>query len=162
MTKILFANKNSLIRWQTIYYRNIQQSLWVNKPKHEFGKHIFKICFIVSRLLLEYLNNNCGKRMKTLRNMDKVLNHFNEQTSAQIAQITAAAAANNESSKPYYLKKTQKSSSTAVETERLKKFNKLVQVLKCFFYLISLSFYLLRAYLIHVSIKKCDKLYNIV
>ncbi len=121
--------------------------------------NFFLICLIVLRLLLEYLNNNCGKSIKTLRNMDKVLNHFNEQTSAQIAQITAAAASNSESSKPYYLKKTQKSSSTAVETERLRKFNKLVQVIaqQCLLLNYDLIYcVLLFFFCFHISIEKCD------
>jgi hypothetical protein len=64
-----------------------------------------------------------SKKLKNLKDMRETLLEFNEQTSAQLAQL---ASSNKESNKPYYFKKVQKSST--LENDRLKRFNKLVQV----------------------------------
>lgn len=67
--------------------------------------------------------------LKSLKEIRETLKYFEYHTNVQLAQITPTNNVNNkDAGKHHYFKKSQKSSSSLIESERLRAFNKLVKV----------------------------------
>jgi hypothetical protein len=85
-----------------------------------------------NRTMIEYLSDNYNKRLKSIKEMNKTLYCFEEQTTLHLNRLNASSTSstitnNKEGNKQPHFRKTPKST-TSLELDLNRKLNSLVKV----------------------------------
>ena len=99
------------------------------------------------RTMIEYLSDNYNKRLKSIKEMNKTLYYFEEQTTLHLNRLNASSSSSNitnnkEGNKQPHFRKAQKST-TSLELDMNRKLNSLAKVsyLVCFFLNLKILFF---------------------